>query len=136
MRSVFEDHEIGWEGKTYTIPADRMLRVIASVEDVVTYGELLNYAARKSAPFGKLARAYSIVLRAAGVPVTDDEVYLGMLRDGESVDLTLSAINGLFALMVPPSMRGQDEQGGGPPRGNSRKGAQTKKASSKPSTKR
>lgn len=135
MAGIFEDYTIAWHGMDHVIPAGSMLRVIASVEDVVTYGELLGFARRRTAPFAKLAQAYGIVLRAAGVAISDDDVYAGMFGIDISADMILDAINGLFGLMLPPSERGGENEGGEPDPGNARKRAPAK-ASSKPSIKR
>lgn len=139
MAGAFEDYKIGWGQMEYTIPARRVLEVIASVESVVTYGELLEFGRRQTAPFAHLARAYGIILRAAGVrgenggPITDHEIYTAV-GTGLTDDQLLDMINGLFGLMAPPGSREIDGGGETSP-GNSRR-ASAKKVSSKPSTKR
>lgn len=139
MAGAFEDYTIGWGGRDYVIPARRVLEVIGSVESVVTYGELLDFGRRGTAPFGRLSQAYGIILRAAGAqgadgrPISDYEVYSGIgegLSDGELITL----VNGLFALMTPPGAGKTQDEGGEPAPGNSPRAAA--KASSKPSTKR
>lgn len=128
---IFEDYTIAWQDRTYTIPANSILKTIASVEAVITYGELVGYAQRRAAPLATLSKAYAIVLRSAGAFVTDDEVYAGMFGLGGTMDTVLEAINGLFHLMTPPAAREETAKGSKP--GNSRRATA---ASSKPSTKR
>lgn len=138
MAGAFEDYKIGWGKTEYTIPARRVLEVIASVESVVTYGELLEFGRRQTAPFALLSRAYGIILRAAGVRgengglITDGEVY-DIVCTGLSDNQLLDMINGLFGLMAPPRSRDSKEETAP---GNSRRASAKAKASSKPSTKR
>lgn len=132
MANVFEDFSIEWAGDHYVIPANRLLKTIAAVEQVVTYGELIAFASRRTAPFATLAGAYGVVLRSAGAFVSDDDVYAGMFGADVSSDHILDAINGLFALMTPPGLKNASSEA--PKPGNSQRAPA--KGSSKPSSKR
>lgn len=99
--STFEPIELAWGGNTYTIPANRVLRVIAKIEEHVTISDLANGVA---IPFAKSAMAYAAVLRFAGARVTDDEVYAALWEEGGQADVTKVLI-GLLSIMLPPSQR-------------------------------
>jgi hypothetical protein len=106
---AFQDYEIGWEGKSYVIPSDRLLPVIAAVEEDITVPELLVMAVMRRMPVVRISQAYGIILRAAGVkgadgttPITDAAVYAGMF-DGEGVlEKAALAVQGLMSLIIPP----------------------------------
>lgn len=102
---AFTDVSLNWRGKDYEIRASRMMGAIARIEDVVTLPELQRCAARKTAPLGKVAQAFAAVLRYAGAEVTDEDVYLGMFgaRGGVAVDVAMTSLMTLMAMMVPPA---------------------------------
>lgn len=99
--SIFSPIKLSWDGKEYVIPPSRVMRTIASIEDVLTLGELQAFYERKTAPMAKLARAYALVLEMAGARVTDEQVYEGMFGEG-SQEVVSGAIAGLLAMMLPP----------------------------------
>jgi len=98
---AFDDITLEWHGKEFTIPANRVLKAIACVEDVLTLNELAMYSERKAIPFAKIASAYGAVLRYAGARVTDDEVYSGMLQSEDKGVTVTTALGGLMAMMMP-----------------------------------
>jgi len=101
---VFDDVTFEWDGKPYTIPANKLLGAIARVENVVTIGELLEtQTTRGTVKMAVLARAFGELLRYAGCKVTDDEVYLGMF--GGNSGAAQAALMAVIGLMVPPSVR-------------------------------
>lgn len=95
---------MSWNGKEHVLPADAMLRTIAQVEDVLSIGKIYEAMARQSLPMAKISQCYGIMLRAAGVAVSDEEVYAGMFEgDAQSVKRrAFQAIGLLQALMIPP----------------------------------
>jgi hypothetical protein len=114
---AFQDYEFGWGGKTYVIPASRLLALIAAVEEHITIAELLTNSTRRRMPLARIAQAYAVLLRAAGVTgakgrllITEDEVYTGMFKAGDSaiatavaaIETAETAIVGLLGLMMPP----------------------------------
>lgn len=107
--NVFENIELKWEGKVYAIPSNRMMGALARLEEVITLGEMRDFAIRKAAPIAKMSMAYGALLRYAGGVVTDDEVYLKM-AEGSEVSI-LDVIKNVLLLMVPPSVRKDMENG-------------------------
>ena len=108
---MFEPIELKWKGEVRVIPSERCLRMIAAIEDIVTLGELTEYARRGNAPLAKIAMAYGSVLRIAGYSVTDDEVYCGMFSDGGKN--AGAAVHSLLGMMIPPeSALGNGERPG------------------------
>jgi len=108
---AFEDVKLSWSGKDYVLPADAMLRTIAQVEDIMPLGSLYQAMFRKTLPIAKLSMCYGIMLRAAGVEVSDDEVYEGLFEDaGRSMQAkAMQAIALLQALMIPPAALRKEE---------------------------
>jgi hypothetical protein len=101
MASAFSPVELNWDGKTYTIPANRVLMAIAQIEEILTMDELAKFNRRGTAPVAKLAMAYGAVLRYSGCSVSDDEVYAGMF--GDAGTSAAKATQGLMHLMLPPA---------------------------------
>jgi hypothetical protein len=114
---AFQDYEFGWGGKTYVIPAARLLGLIAAVEEHLTIAELITNSTLRRMPLARIAQAYAVLLRAAGVTgakgamlITGDEVYTGMFKAGDSaiatavtaIETAETAIIGLLGLMLPP----------------------------------
>lgn len=104
--SGFDKVELKWKGQSYTIESNRVLRLIARIEEVVTIDELVKYAARQTAPMAKLAMAYGAALRYAGVEVTDEEVFESIFVSNSGASIT-AAITGLLSLMIPKSAQAQ-----------------------------
>lgn len=107
---AFDDIPLEWGNRKFVIPANAVLRTIASVEDVVTLDELQGFAARGTAPMAKLAMAWGSVLRQGGCRVTDDEVYSGMFQ-GETLKQTAAATTALLYMMIPKNVRPQAATG-------------------------
>lgn len=101
--SAFEDIGLSWQGRDYTIPANRVMGAIARVEDHVTFNELTQYAERNTAPMAKLAQAFASVLRYAGAPISDEDVYEGMFAKGGDPQSVMNATMTLLALFIPKS---------------------------------
>src|SRR4051812_44544491 len=79
--AIFEDVTFTWLDRDYVLPASRLLKTIAAIEDVLTLAQLARHQAQGSVPMAKLAQAYGIMLRSAGAPFTDDQVYDGLFAD-------------------------------------------------------
>lgn len=135
MSGAFDDIVLTWEGRTYTIPSQGVMRALAKVEEVATYGELVDFTVnRKTIPAVRISQCYGVLLRHAGCPVTDYAVYRGMFTN-ESVDAAVTAIHALLAIMTPPDLLLEDlapakGKGAEAPKANP-----TRKASSKRRTK-
>lgn len=102
--AAFDPIDLEWAGTKFVIPPNRVLEAIARIEEVLTVDELRSYAARRTVPRAKLARAFGSLLRYAGASVTDDDIYLGICSPGSVHDVhaITSSINTLMMLMAPP----------------------------------
>lgn len=97
MTGIFEDVSLRWGGHDYRVPPERVMGLIATVEDHVTLADLSRSTSPKLA---RLSMAYASALRYAGCSATADEVYAACFRDASGTIPQL--INGLLALMIPP----------------------------------
>ena len=110
--SVFRDVTLGFEGKEYTIPSNKIMMLIAKVEDVVSLGDLTTGMGPK---LSRLAEAYCVCLKYAGADVKIEEVYETLFGDGGRKNVE-GAITNLMTLMLPPSSYQPDtEKTGKPP---------------------
>lgn len=102
---VFSNVTLGWNGKDYVIPADRVLGLIAEVEEIITLKEVAAFHQRGTAPMARLARAYSAALRyaGAGAEVTDEAVYQGMFAAEDQDSAVAVSIAALLQMMMPPA---------------------------------
>ena len=57
VSSPFSNIHLAWQGKTFSIPATRVMGAIKRVEDHVTLGELQGAASRGSLKLGRIAAA-------------------------------------------------------------------------------
>ena len=96
-----EDITLTWDGTEYRIPHNKIMPVIAQVEDVITLGELVEAHDHNKIKFSRLSIAYATMLRAAGAEVTDHEVHEG-LWSGNVHDNASNYILSLITLMIPP----------------------------------
>jgi hypothetical protein len=137
---AFQDYEIVWKGQTYVIPSDRLLPVIAAVEEITTLPELLLMTAVKRMTVARIARSYGAILRAAGVksadgnaPITDNEVYAGLFGDEGVLEQAALAVKSLIDLMVPPDTMSRERavQGGPAQTGKSRPAPSSSRGSTK-----
>lgn len=105
MARGFEDLSFEWAGKTYPLPANRVLGAIARIEDVITLNELQRHGQKGSTPLAKLAMAYGVLLRYAGAEVSDTDIYEAMFGTGSNVETQsiVEAIVTLISMMIPPS---------------------------------
>lgn len=100
MSGLFQQIELKWRDRNYVIPASRVLRAVARVEDVVTVQQLL---VPDQVPMAKVAMAYGSLLRYAGARVEDEEVYQTLFGGAQSNALV--AVTTLLQLMLPPQVR-------------------------------
>lgn len=102
---VFEDVTLEWEGKSKTVPADNVMRMLAKVEDQLTLHEMQLFRDRGTAPLIRVSMAYGAALRHAGFQVSDEEVYKRLMESstGDEGRLALSVVNNLQTMMVPPA---------------------------------
>ena len=106
---AFEDVTFTWEGKDYTIKADRILDAIVRIEDVVTLDKLSRHFNDESVPRARLAKAFGAVLRYAGAKTaTDDDVYVAMFKEDAQTGI-VAAVTCLLAMMMPPHLDIDDD---------------------------
>lgn len=125
---MFDSVTLKFNGQSYHIEPDRVMRAIAIVEDIVTLDELVKYHERGTAPMAKLAMAYASLIRYCGGACTDAEVYESMFREGNQSAVS-NSIGTLLAMMIPKTI---DENAKAPAEGNAQ---QSGKRSSKRHTK-
>lgn len=99
--SIFQPINLKWKGEEYEVAPDRVMQLIAKVEDVITLSEVYTYSQRGAAPVAKIAMAYGVALRYAGAKVRDDEVYQGLFAEGGEGAIP-AALNALLSMMIPP----------------------------------
>lgn len=109
---MFEDIEFQWKGAKYTLRADKVLRAIASVEEIITLHELSTYQHRGTIPAGKVSMAYGTMLRMAGARVKDEEVYSSLIQDASSEQMLETTLV-LMRMMLPPESLTQGAEGEG-----------------------
>ena len=108
----FDDVTLEWRGEEFTVPASDQLMLITKIEDALTYGLPASSAvvvlSREGGPTeSRLARAYAAALRHAGAKVSDDEVYLSMMKSmaepGAEFAISVQGyIWGLLSIITPP----------------------------------
>lgn len=105
MNSIFEPIELEWDGVPYRIEGDsRIMRVLAAIEEHITFMELERGRSTNNPQFAKLSMAYAVALQAAGCKVSAGQVYEGMWKDGKTVEMVTEATSGLLAMMMPKSV--------------------------------
>ncbi len=103
--AIFDDIELEWDGENYAIKGDeQIMRVLAAVEEHITFMELQQGSVNGKVPLAKLATAYAVVLRFAGCRISSAEVYKGMWGDGKTAQKIQESITGLLSMMIPPSI--------------------------------
>lgn len=107
--SIFKELILTWKGTDYTVQPDKLLKLIAQVEDIITLNELYNYSQKGAAPISKLSMAYGVMLRYAGAKVTDEEVYSSSLAGGG--EAAVNATQAILLMMLPQDA-GDNESAG------------------------
>ena len=100
--SVFDDVTFIWQGEEFTVPSDKVMGLIATVEQHVKAHEL-SVEDYKTVGEGRLSMAYSAALRYAGAKVTAEEVYLACF-DPASARMRVDILTGLMLMFVPPAL--------------------------------
>ena len=99
--NIFDPVTLTWKGAEHTVAPDKIMGLIARIEEIVTLSEIHAAAQKGGMPLAKLAMAYGACLRYAGARVDDAEVYAGFF--GGSAEAIPAAVSSLLAMMVPPS---------------------------------
>lgn len=95
---IFNDVTIGFKGEEFTIEANKVMRLIASVEEVISLAELTTGKPK----LAKIAEAYALMINYAGGNADIESVYESLfVNDGSQT--VQAAIQSLIMLMLPPS---------------------------------
>lgn len=101
MTSIFNEIKLEWDGREYVIPPDQVMKLIASVEGIVTLAELSKASQNQSLPLAKLSQAYEVILNYAGCRVTAEDIYMKMFG-GDMQRHAQEAVTTLLVMMIPP----------------------------------
>lgn len=98
--AIFEDITLTWHGKEGVIRGDGpIMRMIAQMESEVRLGQL----ARGEYGYAQLAKAYRHALKAAGIHVSEAEVYASLFSDDMiGAQGVAQVVAQLMAMMTPP----------------------------------
>lgn len=97
---MFDPIKLEWSGKTITIPANRVMQAIATVEDIVTLVELTDMFQRGAPKYSRIAMAYGALLRFGGMEIKDEDIYTALFDEGSSEQISNGLII-LLSMMVP-----------------------------------
>ena len=95
--SCFDDVTISYDGAEYTVPSNRVMGLIETIENHITLDELLSGEGIQRA---KMAKAYAAAIKYAGGKITQEEVYQTFFKDGLAA--VQESIVALLAMMIPP----------------------------------
>lgn len=109
--SGFEDVTLEWSGEKYTIPANRQLMLIATVEAALvgnTGKQAIELLLQPNGPpHAHLAMAFEAALRYAGAQIAEGEVYLSVMKDlangsGDGIAKLNAATIAMLSIISPP----------------------------------
>ena len=96
---IFETVYLDFDGKTYTVPPEKVLKLIAVIERHIRIADLVNPS---GAPLSALSHAYSDALKFAGCQnVEPEQIYLSLYEEGAREKIE-NAIVSLMHIMIPP----------------------------------
>lgn len=99
---IFDPVTLTWKGTDHEVAPDKIMGLIARIEEIVTLSEIHAAVQKGGMPLAKLAMAYGTSLRYAGAKVDDAEVYASFFAAGGG-DAIPGAVQALLVMMVPPS---------------------------------
>lgn len=93
---IFQDVAVVWNDEEKIVPANKILGLIAEVEEYVTIGDLASSRPKTA----KISMAYYAALCYAGFKgVQPDEVYASLIENkGKATEI----VTGLIYMMLPP----------------------------------
>jgi hypothetical protein len=100
--AIFQEIRLFWEDDEFIIPPDRVLGAVAEIEEIVTLPDLLLMMGGKMT-MARLSRAYGVLLRYAGAKLSDEQVYGGLVKRGETFEQMQIACIALLGVMIPPA---------------------------------
>lgn len=106
--AIFQDVNLVFKGDEYTIPSNKIMKLIAIVEDIVTLQDLTTGKVKLS----KLSEAYAAAINYAGGKVEVEDVYASLFGDGGAESVS-GSITSLIMLMLPPDSYNPPEEKAG-----------------------
>lgn len=103
--NAFEAVSITWKGAEYVVPPDRVLALIAAIEEVITLPELAEMGEKRRPKVAKISEAYGAWLRHAGCKVTNAEVFSTMFSMVVTPASAMEHIAGLMSVLMPLEIR-------------------------------
>jgi hypothetical protein len=97
---MFKPITLTFKGQDYEVPANKVLGLIAEIEEHVNVVQLNDPTSLK---YSSLARAYAAAIWYAGGRADPDEVYAMLFEHGGATSVR-NVIADLITLMVPPSV--------------------------------
>lgn len=118
---MFSPAEFEWNGESFSVPADRVMGLLAVIEDHITHEKLIyimssvanasskavagsmdaQVLAEVDIPRVRLSRAMGAALRYAGAKASDEDVYHSLFG-ADGVITVLSIVDSLLRLSQPP----------------------------------
>jgi hypothetical protein len=117
---MFEEVGLTYQGREYTIPPERVMGLIATIEEYMTHERIIysiasiSEAAQKagggshseslsgiSIPRAKLAAAMAAAFRYAGAKVTDEDIFKSLFGSDGVINV-LSTLDMLLKITSPP----------------------------------
>lgn len=100
--SPFDDVHLRWDGKDYTIPANRVMGAIKRCEEHYSLNRIQRDIALNDIKTSKVAAAFAELLRYAGArDASEDQVYNGMFGSSEAQETVMDSVILLLLMMVP-----------------------------------
>ena len=132
--AVFQKITLGWREKDYVVPPERMLGLIAEIEEIISLPEIFGMIHGKH-NMSKISRAYGAALRYAGAPTTDEEAYEGMFGAGDTRLRVLTTLGLMAGIMMPPKALAEAKAIGAASEGKVERAKKARSRLSKGSTK-
>jgi len=108
--------KLTWNGETATLKEDQVFYAADAVEQVITFGELVQMRTTGSnIRFTQISKAYAAMLSEAGLSVTPREVHAEIMKavrtsdKAEKLKLALEAIDWLLIILMDGAPEESDE---------------------------
>jgi len=96
MAAVYQDIELTWKGETYTVRPT--MRLMQDIEQRFSLSRVAHRITQGDTPLSHMAAIVAIMLRSAGCKVTDDDVFVELLKgDSDDIkDMSIALITAAF----------------------------------------
>ena len=95
--SIFQDITLNYQGHDYTVKADRVMELIAVIEDKITLQDLTTKPS-----LSRVAMGYAEALRFAGARGVDSGQIYKDLFSGGNESIAAQRVTELLMIMMPP----------------------------------